>query len=86
MNTDKTYWNDAMSFRTVVITKKAKLDYKMGYLVVRTEDQTTRVHLSEISVLMLETTAVSLTAYLLAELSKQKIAVIFLRHWTQSLR
>jgi len=65
-----------MSFRTVVITKRSKLDYKMDYLVVRTEDTISRIHLSEISILMIESTAVSMTAYLLAELAKHKIKVI----------
>ena len=55
----------------------AKLDYKMDYLVVRTENDTKRIHLSEISVLLIESTAVSLTAYLLCELSKRKIDIIF---------
>lgn len=66
-----------MGFRTVLVTRRSKLDYKMDYLVIRTEDKTTRVHLSEISVLMIESTAVSLTSYLLAELAKHKIRVIF---------
>lgn len=66
-----------MGWRVVVIKNRAKLDYKMDYLVVRTEDTTTRIHLSEISFLLIESTAVSLTAYLLSELCKQKIKVIF---------
>ncbi|MCH5272783.1 MAG: type II CRISPR-associated endonuclease Cas1 [Lachnospiraceae bacterium] len=65
-----------MSWRTVVIASSAKLDYQMGYLVVRRED-TTKIHLSEISILLIETTAVSLTAALMAELMKKKIKVIF---------
>lgn len=65
-----------MSWRTVVITRSAKLDYHMGYLVVR-QDSTTKIHLSEISILMIETTAVSITAALLCELTKKKIKVIF---------
>ena len=55
----------------------SKLDYKMGYLVVRSKESTTRIHLSEISILMLESTAISLTAYLLRELERQKIDVVF---------
>ena len=55
----------------------SKLDYKMDYLVVRNQEGTKRIHLSEISVLILESTAISLTAYLLCELSKWKIDVIF---------
>ena len=50
-----------MSWRTVVITSNAKLDYQLGYLVVR-KDVTTKIHLSEIAILMIESTAVSLTA------------------------
>ena len=65
-----------MSWRTVVITQNAKLDYQIGYLVVRGQD-THKIHLNEISVLIVESTAVSLTAYLLAELMKNKIKVIF---------
>lgn len=66
-----------MGFRTVVINSRAKLDYKMDYLVVRTEDKVSRIHLSEIAVLIIESTAVSMTAYLLAELTEKKIKVIF---------
>ena len=66
-----------MSWRVVTISSRAKLDYKMDYLVVRTEENTNRIHLSEISVLLIESTAVSLTAYLLCELSKRKIDIIF---------
>lgn len=66
-----------MSWRTVVVTGCAKLDYKMDYLVVRKQDQVSRVHLSEIGLLMIESTAVSLTAALLCELMKKKVKVIF---------
>ena len=65
-----------MSWRTVVISSRAKLDFKMNYLVVR-GDSVKKVHLSEISLLLIENTAVSLTAYLLCELTKRKIKVIF---------
>ncbi len=65
-----------MSWRTVVISKNAKLDYKIGYLVVRGQD-TTKIHLNEISTLIIESTAVSMTAYLLSELVKHKIKVVF---------
>lgn len=65
-----------MSWRTVVIASSAKLDYQMGYLVVR-KDMVTKIHLSEIRLLLIESTAVSLTAALLAELTDKKIKVIF---------
>ena len=66
-----------MSWRVVVISSVSKIDYKMDYLVVRNPEGTKRIHLSEISVLMIESTAVSLTAYLLYELAKRKIDIIF---------
>lgn len=65
-----------MSWRVVVVSNSAKLDYQMGYLTVR-QDTTTKIHLSEISILLIESTAVSMTAYLLCELVKKKIKVIF---------
>lgn len=65
-----------MSWRTVIISNSAKLDYQLGYMVVRTAD-TIKIHLSEINILVIETTSVSLTAALLSELTKKKIKVIF---------
>jgi len=65
-----------MSWRTVVISNSAKLDYQLGFMIVRRED-VVKIHISEISVLIIETTAVSLTAALLSELTKKKVKVIF---------
>ncbi len=65
-----------MSWRTVIINNRAKLDFKMNYLVVRGEN-TTKIHIKEISVLIVQTTAVSVTAALLSELVKNKVKVIF---------
>lgn len=66
-----------MSWRTVVITGNAKLDYKMDYMVVRKADVTTRIYLGEIWLLLIESTAVSLTTMLLCELTKHKVKVVF---------
>lgn len=65
-----------MSWRVVVIENQAKLDYKMGYLVVRSLD-TKRILLDEIAVLMVENPAVSLTGILIEELTAKKVKVIF---------
>ena len=59
-----------------MIANVAKLDYQIGYLVVRGQE-TTRIHLNEIKTLIIESTAVSMTAYLLSELTKNKVKVIF---------
>ena len=66
-----------MSWRTVVVTGNAKLDYKMDYLVVRKAEATTRIFIGEIGLLIIESTAVSLTTMLLSELIKHKIKVVF---------
>lgn len=65
-----------MSWRTVVISSRCKLDCRMGYLVVRGET-VSRVFLDEIALLMIENTAVSLTVCLLAELVARKVRVVF---------
>lgn len=65
-----------MSWRTVVISNRAKLDLQLNYLVIRGVE-TKKVYLSEIGLLLIETTAASLTTSLLAELTKRKIKVIF---------
>lgn len=65
-----------MSWRVVVIRNRAKLDLSMQYMVVRSKT-TKRIYLGEISVLIIESTAVSLTASLLSELVKRKIKILF---------
>lgn len=65
-----------MSWRTVVVSSSAKLDYQMGFMVIRKQD-VVKVHISEIAVVLIETTAVSITAALLSELTKKKVKVIF---------
>ena len=65
-----------MSWRTVIINSRCKLDYKLGFMVVRAEE-TKRVYLDEIAVLLIENPAVSLTGCLLEALMEKKIKVIF---------
>lgn len=66
-----------MGWRTIVITGNAKLEYKLDYLVIRKIKGTARIHLSEIEMLIIETTTASLTTRLLFELTRFKIKVIF---------
>ena len=65
-----------MSWRTVIVSTRCKLDYKMGFLVVRGEE-TKRLFIDEIAVLVLENTAISLTGCLLQALVEKKVRVIF---------
>lgn len=60
----------------MVVSSSAKLDYQLGFMVIRKQD-VVKIHISEISVVLIETTAVSLTAALLSELTKKKVKVIF---------
>lgn len=65
-----------MAFRTVVIKNRCKLSYSLNYLIYRGEVEK-KINISEISTLIIESTAVSITSSLIAELSKHKINVIF---------
>lgn len=65
-----------MSWRTVIISNRCKLDYKMGFMVVRGEE-TKRVFLDEMAILLIENSAVSLTGCLLEALTEKKVRVIF---------
>lgn len=65
-----------MSFRTVIIKERSKLETKMGFLVVRGETEK-QIHLSEIQTLIIESTAIALTAQLICELVKRNINIIF---------
>ena len=66
-----------MSWRTVVISHRCKLDLKLGYMVVRGETETKRIFLEEVATLLIEDPAVSLTGCLLSALVEKKIKVIF---------
>lgn len=63
-------------FRNIVISNPCKLQYKGGYMVVRREDDTAKVHLSEISSVVLQTNQVFISAYLLSVLAKAKVAFV----------
>jgi len=66
-----------MSFRTVIIKNQAKLNYKNRYLVVKQELEEKYIHISEIDTIIVDSISVSLSTYLLKELSKNKINIIF---------
>lgn len=66
-----------MSFRTIVISKSSKISYKNRFLVVKQELEEKYIHLSEIDTVIIDSISVSISAYLLKELSDSKINVIF---------
>lgn len=66
-----------MSFRTVVVTRLSKLNYKNRFLVVKHENDEKYIHLSEIDTIIVDSISVSISTYLLKELSDNKINIIF---------
>lgn len=65
-----------MGFRTVVIKNRSKLDLRLNYLICRGESES-RIYIPEISYLILESTAISLTCALISELNKNNVKIIF---------
>lgn len=66
-----------MSWRTVVVKSRGKLDYSMNNLVIRNEEGVKKVYIGEVATVVVENPAVSVTAVLMNELVKNKIRVIF---------
>ena len=64
-----------MSWREVIISERCKLDYSMNYMVVRGEE-TKRILLDEIALLIIENNTVSMTGCLLSALVEKKIKVV----------
>lgn len=65
-----------MGFRTVVVNSRCKLEFRLNYLVIRGEKER-KIFINEINTLIVQSTAVSLTAALLCELTKNNVKVIF---------
>ncbi len=65
-----------MSFRTIVINKRCKLDLRMNYMEVRS-DELVKILLDDIELLMIENPAVSMTGCLLEALINKKVKVVF---------
>lgn len=66
-----------MAWRTVVITKHSKLNYKMNHLVVQTSEKTYQIPMADIQIILITTTQAVVTAYAIAETIKRNIKVIF---------
>ncbi len=65
-----------MGFRTVVVKSRCKLEFRLNSLIIRGE-QERHIFIGEINTLIVQSTAVSLTASLLCELVRRNIKVIF---------
>lgn len=65
-----------MGFRTVVVNSRSKLECRLNFLIVRGETEK-RIYINEINTLIVQSTAVSLTAALLSELVRNNVKVVF---------
>ena len=63
-------------WRTVVVNTHSKLSYKNNHLIFRNSYKTEMIHLSEIDILLLETTDIVLTTMLVKRLVDENILVI----------
>lgn len=66
-----------MSFRTVVIASRCKLEYSLNYLICRKGNEINRVVIDEIKTLVINSLQVSITTSLINELIKKKVKIIF---------
>ena len=66
-----------MGWRTVVINTHSKLSYQNNHLVFKDAYRSEMIHLSEIDVLLLETTDITITTMLLKRIVDEKILLIF---------
>lgn len=65
-----------MGFRTVIVNSRAKLEFRLNFMIVRGENEK-RIFIDEINTLIVQSTAVSLTAALLSELIRSGVKVTF---------
>lgn len=66
-----------MGFRTVIVNSRCKLEFRLNFMILRGETEK-RIYIDEINTLIVQSTAVSLTAALLAELVKNGVTSIVL--------
>ena len=66
-----------MGWRTIVVNSHSKLAYKNNHLVYKNSTQSEMIHLSEIDVLLLETTDILITTMLIKRLVEENILILF---------
>lgn len=69
-----------MGWRTVVVNTHSKLTYKNNHLIFKDAYRTEMIHLSEIDILLLETTDITLSTMLVKRLVDENILLIFCDH------
>lgn len=72
-----------MGWRTVVVNTHSKLSYKNNHLIFKDAYKTEMIHLSEIDILLLETTDIVLSTMLIKRLVDENILVILWNHFVR---
>ncbi len=66
-----------MGWRTIVVKSHSKLSYKNNNFIYQDSERIEAIHLSEINVIILETTNISITSMLIKKIVDEKIILIF---------
>lgn len=66
-----------MGWRTVIVNTHSKLSYKNNHFIFKDATRTEMIHLSEVDILLLETTDIVLSTMLIKRLVDENILVIF---------
>ena len=66
-----------MGSKTVVITRRAKLEFSLGSILIRDSEKTVSILIDDINILIIEEQGIAITGVLLSELVKRKVKVIF---------
>lgn len=68
---------NAMGWRTLIITKHSKVSFAAGQVLVKTVNETYQIPLSDINILLIESTQAVLTSFVIQKLIKNDVRIIF---------
>ena len=66
-----------MGWRVIIVNTHSKLSYQNNHLIFKSSTKSEMIHLSEIDLLICETTDISITTMLLKKLADENILTIF---------
>lgn len=66
-----------MGWRTLIITQHTKISFQLGQVVIKSVDNTYQVPLSDLNVVLIETTQATITTYVIQKLIKNDVRVLF---------
>ena len=70
-------FNIIMGWRVIIVNTHSKLSYQNNHLIFKSSTKSEMIHLSEIDLLICETTDISITTMLLKKLADENILTIF---------